>query len=148
MLHRTEIAENDLIPTRLSLLTRLKNWNDQEGWKDFFDTYWRLIYSFAVKKGLNDSEAQDVVQDTVVSVLKNVPNYDPKKAPFKVWLLNLTSWRIIDQFRRRSPQNEPLRRGAETSTAERVPDPADRVEAAWDEEWENNLLAAAVERVK
>src|SRR5260221_4049361 len=119
MSSRTEMkAGKDFIPTRQSLLTRLKNWDDQEGWQDFFDTYWRLIYSFAVKKGLNDSEAQDVVQDTIVSVLKNVANYDPKKAPFKVWLLNLTSWRITDQFRRRPPQNKSLRRGAETSTAQ------------------------------
>ena len=26
-----------LIPTRQSLLIRLKNWDDQDSWKDFFD---------------------------------------------------------------------------------------------------------------
>src|SRR5580658_10178103 len=53
------------IPTRRSLLSRLKNWNDNESWKTFFDTYWRLIYNTAVRAGLNDAEAQDVVQDTI-----------------------------------------------------------------------------------
>ena len=149
MLHRTEIASNDLIPTRQSLLTRLKDWNDQEGWRDFFDTYWKLIYSFAIKKGLNDSEAQDVVQETVFSVLKNLPSFDSRKAPFKIWLLHLTDWRITDQLRRRVHNNQPLRRGDDTGTAERIPDPRGQsIEQVWNEEYESNLMAAAIERVK
>ena len=149
MLHRSELAEYDLIPTRQSLLTRLKDWNDQEGWRDFFDTYWKLIYSFAMKKGLSDSEAQDVVQETVLSVLKNMSSFDPHKAPFKTWLLHLTDWRITDQLRRRSPDNHPLRRGDETGTAERVPDPGGQsIEQVWNEEYDTNLMLAAIERVK
>jgi len=60
------------IPTRQSLLGRLKDWNDQESWQVFFDTYWRLIYNTAMKAGLNDAEAQDVVQETILSVSKKV----------------------------------------------------------------------------
>ena len=63
---------DDWLPTRTSLLRRLKHWEDQEGWRDFFDTYWRLIYGAAVKAGLNDAEAQDVVQDTVIAVAKKI----------------------------------------------------------------------------
>jgi len=35
---------DELIPTRQSLLGRLKDWEDQASWREFFDTYWRLIY--------------------------------------------------------------------------------------------------------
>jgi len=42
----------ELLPTRYSLLSRLQNWEDQESWRVFFDTYWRLIYSVALKSGL------------------------------------------------------------------------------------------------
>ena len=52
----TMLAE-DSIPTRYSLLSRLQDRDDQDSWKDFFDTYWRLIYSFAIKSGLTDAEA-------------------------------------------------------------------------------------------
>ena len=51
----------DLIPTRRSLLNRLKNWEDNESWRSFFDTYWKLIYGFATRRGLSHDEAQDVV---------------------------------------------------------------------------------------
>ena len=39
----------ELLPTRYSLLSRLQNWEDHESWRVFFDTYWRLIYSVALK---------------------------------------------------------------------------------------------------
>jgi RNA polymerase sigma-70 factor (ECF subfamily) len=58
------ISRRDAIPTRYSLLSRLQKWDDQESWKDFFDIYWRFIYSVAVKSGLTEDEAQDVVQET------------------------------------------------------------------------------------
>ena len=56
----------DSIPTRYSLLSRLQDWDDQESWRVFFDTYWRLIYSVAARSGLTESEAQDVVQETII----------------------------------------------------------------------------------
>ena len=60
------------LATRQSLLSRLKDWDDHESWRDFFDTYWRLIYGTAIKSGLADVEAQDVVQETVISVCRNI----------------------------------------------------------------------------
>jgi RNA polymerase sigma factor (sigma-70 family) len=148
-------ADNELLPTRQSLLSRLKDWDDQESWKSFFDAYWRLIYNAAIKAGLTDAEAQDVVQETLIGVMKNLPNfeYDPKKGSFKVWLLNQTKWRIIDQLRRRQRELEhrkaPSSATDETATVERVADPAGlELDAMWDEEWERNLIGAAIERVK
>ena len=58
--------------------------------------YWRLIYSAAVKSGLSDAEAQEVVQDTVITVAKKMEEftYDPAVDSFKGWLLYLTRKRI------------------------------------------------------
>ncbi len=147
--------EDDLIPTRQSLLSRLKNRNDQQSWQLFFDTYWRLIYKAALKAGLTDAEAQDVVQETVISVCRSIPRfqYEPAKGSFSAWLLQMTTWRITDQIRKRDPAVRSNRSGSGTSTrtgtVERVPDPAGLgLEALWDEEWENNLIEAATRRVR
>src|SRR6266853_3603253 len=93
---------DELIPTRQSLLSRLKDWNDQDSWKEFFDTYWKLVYGVAIKAGLTDAEAQDVVQETVLSVAKRMPDfqYDPAVGSFKNWLLVITRRRINDHFRK------------------------------------------------
>ena len=144
----------DLIPTRRTLLSRLKDLNDQENWRIFFDTYWQLIYNAAIKCGLTAAEAQDAVQETFISVSKSMPTfqYDPQKGSFKAWLLQLTRWRVKDQFRKRQRRIHAGRGRSErtrrTATVERVADPGWNMEAAWDQEWEANLLEAAVERVK
>lgn len=91
--------------TRASLLGRLKSLGDHSSWQQFFDTYWRLIYGVALKAGLRDAEAQDVVQETIITAAKHLPcfHYDPKVCSFRTWLLRLTRWRIIDQLRKRLP---------------------------------------------
>jgi len=63
---------DDLIPTRRSLLSRLKDWDDQESWRDFFNTYWKLIYATAIKAGLTHTEAEEVVQETVITISKKI----------------------------------------------------------------------------
>ena len=76
---------DEFIPTRGSLLSRLKDWDDQDSWRDFFNTYWKLIYGVALKSGLTETEAQEVVQETVISVAKAIPQfkYDAAVCSFK-----------------------------------------------------------------
>jgi RNA polymerase sigma-70 factor (ECF subfamily) len=137
----------DLIPTRYSLLSRLRNWEDQESWQEFFDTYWRLIYSVARKSGLSDAEAQEVVQETVLCVARNIDKFkrDRRLGSFKGWLCNLTRWRIADQLRkrtRRDSQDEP-------SNLDQLPEPVEESpDSQWDQEWQEHLLQAAISRVK
>jgi RNA polymerase sigma factor (sigma-70 family) len=145
---------NDPIPTRYSLLSRLQNWDDWESWKEFFDTYWHLIYSVAIRSGLTETEAQDVVQETMISVAKDIQKFrrDRELGSFKGWLRNLTRWRIADQFRKRAGAGwAPMTDPGELAAAETggIADPAGQaLEAAWDDEWHANLLSAAMERVK
>jgi RNA polymerase sigma-70 factor (ECF subfamily) len=141
-------------PTRASLIRRLKDWGDQTGWQEFFETYWRLIYGTARRAGLSDAEAQDVVQETVITVAKVIPtfDYDPAKGSFKGWLRNTTQWRIKDHLRRRARLPAPVQDDeddSETPVLQRVVDPSiSEQDAAWDAEWEDNLLDVAVKNVK
>jgi RNA polymerase sigma-70 factor (ECF subfamily) len=144
---------DELIPTRASLIGRLKNWQDSSSWQDFFDTYWKLIYGVARRAGLSDDEAQDVVQETLVSTAKHMPTfkYDPAIGSFKAWLLVMTRWRIIAQFRKRGPIVHPAgdSDSAGTAMVEKVADPAGQtLEAVWEAEWDNNLLDAAIAKVQ
>jgi RNA polymerase sigma factor (sigma-70 family) len=147
---------DELIPTRVTLIQRLKNWQDQSSWQEFFDTYWKLIYDHAVRNGLNDAEAQDVVQETLIDVARHMPGfkYDPAIGSFKSWLFRLVQWRITDQYRKRLPlavdPPTPLdQAGHGTDALDRVPDLKNALpDAAWDLKWEENLLVAALARVK
>jgi len=70
--------------TRKSLIARLDNWEDQKTWDEFYQTYWKLIYSVALKSGLRSEEAFDCVQETILSIAKQSKKnmYDPEQGSF------------------------------------------------------------------
>jgi RNA polymerase sigma factor (sigma-70 family) len=136
-------------------LGRLRNWDDQESWREFFDSYWRLIYGVAVRYGLTDSEAEDVVQETVLSVAKKMDTfrYDPAVCSFKGWLRHVTHLRILDQLRKRGRwglhAGQPATNTSGASELESLPDSAPSpLETLWDEEWSHHIVESAMERVK
>lgn len=146
-------AGDDSLATRASLLGRIKNWEDARSWEEFTQTYSRLIRAVALKAGLTEAEAKDVEQETLLRVAKTIHEFEsnPDRGTFKSWLLNLTRWRIADQFRRRSPDGAPSAPPSDatstrTSTIERVPGP-ENLEEEWEVEWKKNILETALARV-
>ena len=151
--------EPSSIQTRPSLLNRLKTGDDTESWQEFYRIYGKLVRDFAIQAGLTSTEADEVVQETAIAMARHLPEYryDPKVCRFKTWLLNQTSWRIKDQLKKRrrdeglvgGPPELPSDDAARTATINRVPDPAAvDFEVLFDAEWQKNLFAAALERVK
>src|SRR5205809_7757604 len=122
------------------------------------------VSDVAIKSGLTHPEAQDFVEETVMSVCKSMQNFkaDPAYGSFRSWLLNLTRWRITDQVRKRRRDaiaGEVLpksgQKGDMTSTAveEDVPDPEDVIDPAgnaleriWNDEWETHIVNGALEK--
>jgi RNA polymerase sigma factor (sigma-70 family) len=146
---------DDLQPTRHTLVQRLKDLEDQDSWQDFFNTYWRLIYTVAVRSGLTESEAHDVVQETVLTVVRKIGDFQPgaEHGSFRSWLLHATRWRIADQLRKRARVPTQSIHGsddtARTSTIERVADPSgDDLATHWESHWRQNLMDAALETIK
>lgn len=140
--------------TRRSLIMRLGDWKDQKSWDEFYRTYWRLIYSVALKAGLREDEAWDVVQETVLTIAKQSVKgmYDPERGSFKMWLWHITRWRINDQFRQRRKDTAGTTTDAEGFPREPLADIPDTsgetFSRIWDREWQNNVMKAAIERVK
>lgn len=141
--------------TRKSLIAKLDNWEDQQTWNDFYRTYWRLIFSVAHNAGLRDDEAWDVVQETILAIAKQSRKnqYDPQQGSFKSWLLNLTRWRINDQFRKRNKDTAMFIASDDLedngATVEQIADDnTQSFEQLWENEWNQHRLKAALERVK
>ncbi len=155
------------LETRPSLLKRLQSGEDPASWQDFYAIYGGLIRSFAAKAGLTADEAEEVVQETTIGVWRRLPGfiYDPKVCRFKTWLLNQTRWRIQQQLKKRANPGSAAQSGAGpnaqaasainpgedtagTDAMARIPDPSiPDFGAEWDQTWERNLLARALEAV-
>jgi RNA polymerase sigma factor (sigma-70 family) len=144
----------DSLKTRASLLSRLKNWDDADSWQDFANTYERLIYTTALRSGLTEAEAKDVLQEVLLSVAKTIDKFksDPARGTFKSWLLNLTRWRITDQVRKRAglpATGVETGFSDDTPTIERIPDNSkDILAGIWESEWHASLLEAAGARLR
>lgn len=153
MAAETTLTVEKLAATRYSLLSRLQDREDHESWRVFFDTYWRLIYSVALKAGLRQAEAEEVVQETVICVARDIQKFkrDRRLGSFKSWLCNLTRWRIADQLQKRTGLMQGDGAGAprKYQPLEEVPDLTDHTAGPdWEREWQAHLLKAAIQRVK
>lgn len=149
-------STNDSLSTRRTLLSRLRNLDDQESWRMFFNLYWRLLYNVARKSGLDDAGGQEIVQDTVIAVARKMPEfrYDPARGTFRQWLLRITRRRIVDHLRRlyRQPPKadvglESLDEDEEHARAA-IDEGGSAFEVMWNEEWEKATFDAALARVR
>jgi len=138
---------------RQNLLNQLAAPAEAGTWRPLFDSHWRVIYGVARRAGLTDTEAQEVVKQTVLSAANHLPALPRHPAPRKIWLRQLTYWRITEQWRRRpaetsadhAPQTPPPE--AQISFMVDTPSPK-QIETFWEEEWRRNLFATALDEVK
>lgn len=74
---------NDRSTTHATLLARLATGGD-EAWSEFASRYGLLIRGFARRRGLSESDCDDVVQETLLALSKAMPSfkYDPAKGLF------------------------------------------------------------------
>ncbi|MEZ5327883.1 MAG: sigma-70 family RNA polymerase sigma factor [Verrucomicrobiales bacterium] len=141
----------DLNATRLSLIGRLHDWEDQSSWRRFFDIYGELLHAWCLAAGLSPTEAEEAVQDTVVSVAKAMRDGQFERrgeGSFKAWLYGIARHRIGDKFRRRRPREIASGEVAEHATEATVEGELERL---WDAEWAGHRLrraaAATAEKV-
>jgi RNA polymerase sigma factor (sigma-70 family) len=110
----------------------------------------------ALKAGLTETEAEDVVQGTMTGVASSIKDfqYDRKVGSFKQWIGNHATWRIQDQLRRpyrdlaMGRQSTGPAARDRTATIHQVPDDRDNFEMFFERDWNEAVAATALERVK
>jgi RNA polymerase sigma-70 factor (ECF subfamily) len=112
----------------------------------------------AIQEGLTESEAEEAVQATMITVAKKIRTfkYDPALGSFRRWICNQARWKITDYKRRRAREQERLHRPSfdnqsthtRTATVARIPDERDALEPFLQENWERAVGQVALAQVK
>jgi len=149
---------NGLAPTRPSLLFRLRDWNDESTWTEFYGLYHDFIFALARRSGLSHADAEEVTQDVFRRVAETIGDFecDSNRGTFRGWLAKLTRWRVLDKHRARPPEevNQWDREASppdRTRTIDRLPDDNDTLpwgsRQAEEEEWQRHVVEAALGRL-
>jgi RNA polymerase sigma factor (sigma-70 family) len=126
--------------------------HDAQAWDQFYQYYRTFVLNFARNRGCSAQMAQDVLQESLITLTKVMPNfrYDRVKGRYRTYLLTIVSSRIVDAFRRERKYQEF--RNSDDEPAERLDTLADKWvsewEHDWEKQWQQHLLIQALERVK
>ncbi len=130
--------------TSPTLLERLRQPNQPEAWGRFVELYSPLLYYWARRLGLQESDAADLVQDVFTVLLEKLPEfqYDPNRT-FRGWLRTVT----VNKFLERRRKEAAARKHVKPGPVPELPD-EDQLEAIWDEEYNRHVLGRALEVLK
>lgn len=94
-----------LFSTPASLLDRLKKSEETTAWDRFVELYTPLLYHWAQRLGLQNSDCADLVQDVFLILWRTLPEFEYNSAmSFHAWLKTL----FLNRHRSRQRQREPL----------------------------------------
>jgi len=136
--------------TRASLLVRLRDGGDAEAWREFVHLYAPVIYGFVRKRGLQDADAADLMQE----VLRSVSNaahrleYDPARGTFRGWLFTVTRNKVFNFLESRSRRVQGSGDSGMQRRLEQHADGVGELSADWEADYQRAMAAQAMERVK
>lgn len=135
-------------PTHSILLTPIKQGKVIETWREFVRFYSPVIYGFARKKGLQDADAADLMQTVLRRAARGAGTmeYNRQRGTTSGWLYSVTLKQIYDFLP--AHQNRPRTTGAGSSRINSASDPFSETDPDWDIEYQRQLAAKAMERVK
>src|SRR6478672_8728027 len=140
---------NEAPITRASLLIQIRDGTNQAAWQEFVDLYGPVIYGFARKRGLQDADAADLMQDVLRSVSSAIGrlDYDRKHGTFRGWLFTITRNKVFNflSARRIRPQAT-----GDTATNQLLAESPAALDGsdAWELEYQRRLASLAMDRLK
>lgn len=143
------LAVNDSPLTRASLLIQIRDGSNHSAWREFMNLYGPVVYGFARKRGLQDADAADLMQDVMRSVASAIGDldYDRSRGSFGGWLFTITRNKIFNFLSARRIRPRAAGDTATNQLLNSTPDVNDGAET-WELEYQRRITALAIERIQ
>ena len=124
-----------------SLLDRIRDHDDTKAWQTFCEVYSPLLYDYCRQRGLQSSDAADVVQETLLRVAKGILKfeYDPQRGRFRDWLYTIVYREMCRYTKGKKTEFKLNSTDAQLAAQEG---------RSWNEHFHYHLLKTALERIR
>lgn len=95
-----QAAAHPQTPPHDALLAAVGARQDRDAFRTLFEYYAPRLKSYLLKNGANDALAEEIVQNTFVTIWEKAAQYDQKKAAASTWIFTIARNRRIDALRR------------------------------------------------
>ena len=133
--------------TRITLLHRLRDSDDDSSWAEFVEIYTPLLFAYCRKREIKSQDTADIVQDVFRSVSRAMQGfrYDPDKGRFRAWLFTVLRNTIINHFHK--AKRVPVT-SRETQLISRLEAHEQDEATDWDHDYRLRLLNWAMEKIR
>jgi RNA polymerase sigma-70 factor (ECF subfamily) len=142
--------EDKAVPdTSVTLLERLRSHSDTTSWQRLMDLYEPLIQGWLRKQGLQPSDADDLAQEVLVVLVRELPHFKHQRpGAFRAWLRIITINRLRDFCRAR--QNRPAATGDSgmLRRLDQLEDPHSELSRLWEQEHDQYIVQRALELIE
>jgi RNA polymerase sigma factor (sigma-70 family) len=134
--------------TRASLLFRLHDARDEAAWSEFMAIYAPFVKQLARRRGLQDADADDLVQEVFRAVADAIERrvYEPGRGSFRGWLFRIARNLVVNFLIRQERHPRGSGDSGINGLLEAVPSPAES--ALFEAEYKRQLLYWAAEQVR
>lgn len=94
---------SEIPDTRQSLIRRVRSVEDSAAWSEFASIYRPAVLRFALRRGLQPADAEDVAQRVFLSTARAIKEWeaDESRGSFRAWLLMVTKNAVTNAITRR-----------------------------------------------
>ena len=134
--------------TSVSLLDRLRDSPDAASWQRLVDLYAPLIQTWLRRQGLQPADADDLAQDVLAVLIRELPTFQHRGAgAFRSWLRAITVNRLRNFCRARQARPDATGDSDFLNQLDQLEDPHSELSRLWDQEHEQHVLRRALELI-
>jgi RNA polymerase sigma-70 factor, ECF subfamily len=135
--------------TSVSLLERLRTAPDEAAWRRLHDLYRPLIWHWLQRDPWLAAEAEDVVQDVLMVLIRELPDFQHQRnGSFRRWLRTITAHSVLAYQRARHGQARGAGTPLEECPLAQLSDPNSELSLLWDQEHDRHVLRRLLELVE
>ena len=130
--------------TRVSLILRAVNKDDNQAWKEFSHYYQQYLESLLHHLRVPKDEHDEIIQDVLIRLWKSLSSYKSSKAKFRTWLYTIVRNAVGSHMKKINSHREKCASFAEFKEI----NSGNKFDELADYQWKKYITSQALDRIK